>query len=141
MIRHAIFNGLVFDENDNPIETKYVGDDPCYVIDDQGFKRHILAETVDRQVLNEMLGMMEGHEDIIGEQTAKMLGQEDLFTRAVIINQLKQMDQQFEKLFETGIPEDAKAYLGMMGFKIIIDMHGNLVELRQPGATIDPEDE
>lgn len=141
MIRHAIFNGLVFDENDNPIETKYVGDDPCYVIDDQGFKRHILAETVDRQVLNEMLSMMEGHEDIIGEQTAKMLGQEDLFTRAVIINQLKQMDQQFEKLFETGIPEDAKAYLGMMGFKIIIDMHGNLVELRQPGATIDPEDE
>jgi hypothetical protein len=34
-----------------------------------------------------------------------------------------------------GIPEEARAYLGMSGFKVIINVHGEIVRLDQPSAT------
>ncbi|KUK81823.1 MAG: hypothetical protein XD97_0557 [Pelotomaculum thermopropionicum] len=135
-MKYALFTGLIFDENDNPIENVYIGQDSCYVVDDHGFKRHILSETVDRQVLDQMRAMIEGNEEIISQQTAKMLGQDDIFTYAMIANQLKNMDEHFDKLLESGIPNDAKSYMGLMGFKIIINVHGEVVTINQPG--IDP---
>ena len=77
MSRVAVFDGLVVDELDNPVDVVYVGSTPHYVVDDDGFMRHILAEQVDRQVLNIMLEGIEGHEEIISEQAAKMTGQDD----------------------------------------------------------------
>ncbi len=138
-MKRALFSGLIFDENGNPVEGVYVGQDSCYVIDDHGFKKHILSELVDRQVLDQMRSMVEGNEELISKQTAKMLGQEDIFTYAMIANQLKNMDEQFDKLLETGIPDEAKSYMGMMGFKIIINIHGDVIKVDQPG--IPPGDE
>lgn len=137
MPRQPLFLGLVFDEANRPADIAYVGGEPCYVVDDAGFRRHIPSEQVDRQVLDEMRKMMEGNEGLVSEQTAKMLGQDDIFTRAMIENQLKNIDKQFEALFETGIPEDGRAYMGMLGFKVIINLHGEVVRLEQPGAISD----
>lgn len=134
MPRKALFSGLVVDENDQQVETAYVGEEPTYVVDDAGFKRHIPAEQVDRQVLEMMRGQIQGNEDLISEQTAKMLGQDDIFTRAMIENQLKKIEQQFNALMETGIPEEGRAYMGMMGFKVVINYHGDVVQLIQPSA-------
>lgn len=135
MISKPLFEGLIFDENDQPIEVSYVGNEPCYVVNDAGFLRHIPSKDVDNQVLQLIKQQIEGHEDIISEQTAKMLGQEDLFTHAVIQNQLKNIEKQFDVLMETGIPEEGRAYMGMMGFRIIIDVHGEIVRVDQPGLT------
>jgi hypothetical protein len=140
MAPKALFAGLVVDEFDRPVSLVNVGDEPCYVVDDAGFRRHIPSEQVDLQVLNAMREMIEGHESIITEQTAKMLGQDDIFTRAMIEAQLRNMDKQFSALFETGIPEDTQAYLGMMGLRIKINMHGEVIEINQPGM-IDPDSE
>lgn len=134
MPRQPLFPGLVFDEADRPVDVAYVGGEPCYVVDDAGFRRHIPSEQVDQQVLDEMRAMMEGNEGLVSEQTAKMLGQDDIFTRAMIENQLKNIDKQFEALFETGIPDEGRAYMGMLGFKVIINVHGDVVRLEQPGA-------
>ena len=38
-------------------------------------------------------------------------------------------------------PEDVRAYLGMMGFKIIINMHGEVLKVEQPGAITNDGDE
>ena len=133
MASKAIFFGLVVDENENPVEVSQVGDEAMYIVNDSGFRRHIPAESVDRQVLNMMKEQIKGNEDVIGEQTAKMLGQEDLFSRAIIQNQIKQIDQQFDQLLQTGIPEEGRAYMGMMGFKIVINLHGEVIRLDQPG--------
>ena len=54
-------------------------DEPCYVVNDSGFRRHSPSEQVDRQVLELMAESMEGHEDLLIEQAAKLLGQEDIF--------------------------------------------------------------
>jgi hypothetical protein len=140
MPSQPLFAGLIFDESDNPVEVAFVGDEPFYVVDDAGFRRHIPSEQVDRQVLESMRELIDGHEGILSEQTAKMLGQEDIFTRAMIESQLKNIDQQFDALFEAGIPEEGRAYMGMMGFRITINIHGDVTQVDQPGM-IDPDDE
>lgn len=140
MPRQPLFAGLIVDERESPVDVAYVGDEPCYVVDDAGFLRHIPSEEVDRQVLENMLEMIEGHENILSEQAAKMLGQEDIFTKAMIENQLKQMDKQFDNLLNTGIPEEGRAYMGMMGFRIKINLHGEVIEINQPGM-VDPDEE
>lgn len=137
MIRKALFGGLVIDENGRAAETAYVGEEPCYVVDDAGFRRHIPAGQVDRAVLAQIAELMKGSEDLISAQAAKMLGQEDIFTKAMIEQQLKNVDKQFDAMMETGIPEDARAYLGMLGFKVVINMHGEVLRVEQPGAAGD----
>jgi hypothetical protein len=69
-----------------------------------------------------------------------MLGQDDIFSKALIENQLKNLDQQFETVLKTGIPEDGRAYMGMMGFRVKINIHGDVLEVNQPGM-IAPDDE
>jgi hypothetical protein len=140
MPNQAVFAGLVFDENDNPADVAYVGDEPCYVVNYEGFRRHIPSEQVDRQVLKFMGDMIEGHEDLISEQTAKMLGQDDPFSVAAINAQLQNLDQQFDQVLQVGLPEDVRAYLGMMGFRIRINVHGEVLEVEQPGMIADDDE-
>jgi hypothetical protein len=136
----ALFDGLVIDENDQAVSVNYVGDEPCYVVDDAGFLRHIPSQEVDRQVLQILFEMIQGSEGLLSEQAAKMLGQEDIFTKAMIENQLKQMDKQFDTILNTGIPEEGRAYMGMMGFRVRINVHGEVLDVDQPGM-IDPGEE
>lgn len=139
MPRQPLFTGLVVDENETPATTAFVGDEPCYVVDDAGFRRHIPSEQVDRVVLSQIAGLMKGSEEFISEQAAKMIGQEDIFTKAMLENQLKNFDQQFDQLLQTGLPEDTRIYLGMVGFKVVINVHGEVVRLEQPNAPNDDE--
>jgi len=134
MARQPLFAGLVVDESGNLAETAYVGGEPCYVVNDGGFRRHIPSEQVDLVVLGQLVEAMKGNEGLISEQTAKMLGQEDIFTRAVIEQQLKTMDKQFDAILDAGIPENGRVYLGMTGFKIIINVHGEVLRVEQPSA-------
>lgn len=141
MSKTPLFAGLVLDEFGNPAETALVGDEPCYVVNDAGFRRHIPSEQVDRQVLGQIAELMKGSEDLISKETAKMLGQEDVFTTAAIEQQLKNIDKQFDHLMQVGIPEDMRAYLGMMGFKVIINVHGEVLSVDQPGTASGGEGE
>jgi hypothetical protein len=134
MPRQPLFTGLVMDEAGRLAETAFVGGEPCYVLDDAGFRRHIPSEQVDRAVLAQMQEMMKGSEGFISAQTAKMLGQEDIFSKAMIEQQLKNIDQQFEALMQAGIPEEGRAYLGMLGFKVVINHHGEVIRVEQPSA-------
>ena len=141
MARQPLFAGLVVDENDRVLEAAVVGDEPFYVVDDAGFKRHIPAVQIDRQVLEHMRDLMKGSEDLLSEQAAKMLGQEDIFSKAMIEQQLKNIDRQFEPLMQQGLPEEARAYLGMLGLKVIVNYHGEVIRVDQPGAAAPEEGE
>ena len=139
MTKKAVFEGLVYDEQDNQLNVVYVGDEPCYVINDQGFSRHIPSQEVDNQVLKVMRDQIIENKDTITEQTAKMIGQEDLFTYALIHNQLENVDEQLDHLMTNGLPENARAYMGLMGFKIVINHHGEVVRVDQPTAPDEEE--
>jgi hypothetical protein len=137
MPRQPLFAGLVVDENGHVAETAFVGE-PMYVVDDAGFRRHIPSEQVDRVVLSQLAEMMKGSEDLLSEQTAKMIGQDDIFTKAILERQIKDIDKQFDQLLQVGLPENARVYLGMVGFKIVINVHGEVVRVEQPSG---PDDE
>jgi hypothetical protein len=137
MSREPLFKGLVVDEDDQPVGTSVIGSEPCYVVNDAGFLHHIPSEQVDRFVLEKLGSQISGNEGLIAEQTAKMMGQEDLFTHAIIQNQLKNISQQFDQLLDSGIPEESRAYLGMIGFRVVINFHGEVVRIDQPSAPAD----
>ena len=136
----AVFEGLVFDENDQQLKVSFVGNEACYVIDDNGFLRHVPSEQIDRQVLEELGGQIEENKDIIAEQTEKMIGKDDLFTHAIIQNQLENMDGQMDHLMEQGLPEEGRAYLGMLGFRIIVNYHGEVLRVEQPAMPASEEE-
>jgi hypothetical protein len=139
--RNALFSGLISDEEDQPVEVVRVGGDAFYVVDDDGFMRHVECEHVDRQVLSHFFGLIQGHESLISEQTMKMIGQEDIFTKAAIESSLQNLDDQIDTILEQGLPEEVRAYLGMLGFRIIIDVHGDVVRIDEPAASEDPFDD
>ena len=138
MSRVAVFAGLVVDESDNPVDVVDVGSTPHYVVDDDGFLRHILAEQVDRQVLSVMQdNVMENREAIVAGML-EYLGKEDLFTKAAIEMSLGQMDENMEQLLNIGIPEETRQWLGFMGFRVVVNVHGEVIHIDMP-ATIEPE--
>ncbi len=137
MSSNALFQGLVVDEYDQSVDVRQVGDEYFYVIDDDGFLRHVESEPVDRKVLNELFSMIAGQEELISQGAMKMLGQEDIFTKAAIEASLKDVDRQIEGLLTTGLPEDMRTWLGMMGFRVVLDIHGEVIEIAQPTASDD----
>lgn len=140
MAKQALFQGLIADESGNPVEVTYVGGEAYYVIDEDGFKRHVESEQVDRQVLEKFAEYIRGNEDLISEGTMKAIGQEDIFTKAIIDNSLKNLDRQFDQLLESGLPDDVRAWMGMLGFRVRVDARGEVIEITQPGQTGDELD-
>ena len=63
----------------------------------------------------------------------EMMGQDDVFTKAAVESSINRM----EEAVGQPIPEDARQWLGMLGFRIVIDFHGNIVEIQMPAGGID----
>jgi hypothetical protein len=59
----------------------------------------------------------------------------------LIENQLNNIVQQFEALMNTGIPDEMRGYVGMMGFVFVINVHGEIIDLQQPGSAPPPGEE
>ena len=110
-------------------DVAYVGGSAQYVILDEGFRRHVEASEVDRQVLRYMRDQMEPYKDVAVAEMMRMLGQDDLFTKVAIDSSLKNIDQALGH----SLPEDARAWLGMLGFRIVVNVHGEVVKIDLPG--------
>jgi hypothetical protein len=131
---------LVSDEKGQAVETAYVGDEPNYVVDDDGFRRHVPAGAVDRQVLAALRAQVLEHKGLVLEGAMKMMGRDDLFTKAMLDSSLDHMDEHFERLMQTGLPPGTLQWLGMMGFRIVINYHGELVRFEPADfGTADPD--
>ena len=136
MANNAMFAGLVVDEDGNAAEVAWVGENACYVVMDDDFRRHIDAEQVDKQVLRFMRGQVEEHRDLAVTQMLDMLGKDDIFTKAAVESSINNIDQQVGQ----PIPEEARQWMGMLGFRVVIDFHGNVVDIQLPaGGTDDDE--
>ena len=129
----AVFAGLVFDELGRALGATTIGGEAQYVIDDDGFLRHIDAASIDRQVLAVIQEQINAHKDIVEEGMMRMLDNYDLFTKAAIDASIKNIDQ----VLERGIPDDARMWLGMMGFRVVVNVHGDVIKFDMPGTTLD----
>lgn len=131
MARYAMFEGLVFDEAGTPLPVVMVGEDACYVVTDDDFKRHISAESVDGQVLRALRQQVEGQRDAAVSAMLQMLGSDDLFTKAAVESSINNM----EKAVGSPVPAEARQYLGMVGFRIVLDYHGDVMDISMPAAS------
>ncbi len=134
----ALFSGLVYSEEGELVETAFIGSEPHYVIMDGDFKRHVAAQKVDQQVIGFIQQQASASKDVVTEQIMGFLGKDDLFTKAMIDSSITNMDQQ---VMTQGLPDDARTMLGMMGFKIVVNVHGDLVDLDMPAQELPGDEE
>ena len=132
MARQTMFEGLIYDENENPVMTSIVAGEEQYVVDDDGFHRHIDAEYVDRQILSFFLEQLSQNKDMAVEQAMEMMGQDDLLTKAAIDDSLSHISA--DQIIAQGVPAQARDMLGMFGFRVVINLHGDVVSMEQPAA-------
>jgi hypothetical protein len=136
MATTAMFEGLVVDEKGNQAPVKWVGDRACYVVDDDGFLRHIDAVKVDRQVLAFIKGQVDSHRDLAVDGVLQMLGKDDLFTKAAVESSIEKMDESVGQ----PIPAEARQWLGMLGFRIVINDESEVIDIEMPAGGIDEGD-
>ena len=133
MAQQAMFSGLVCDMRELSVEIAFIGNEAHYVVDDNGFLRHIDAEHVDRQVLSIFIRQLQDNKDLAVEQALKLIGRDDLITKAAIDASMRNIDM--NQIIKQGIPEQARNMMGMLGFRIIINHHGEVVKMDQPHVT------
>jgi hypothetical protein len=134
MSKTALFAGLVVDEGDRSLETTLVGGEAFYVVDDDGFRRHVPAEDIDKAVLTELRDQIMENRDAVTQGALQMMGADDLFSKAMIDSSLNNIDSNFAKLMDQGLPEQARQWLGMLGFRIVVNYHGEVVRMDSPGV-------
>ncbi len=130
MARRAMFEELISDESGNMVTVAYVGGEAFYVVNDQGFLRHVEAEGLDREVLGLFVTQLQDNKELAIEQALRMMGQDDLFTKAALDASIRNV--KIDDMLLQGLPSQARDMLGMLGFRIVINHHGELVRLDQP---------
>ncbi len=131
----AFFAGLVETEDGAPVAAVTIGGESFYVIDDQGFRRHVDAQPIDRAVLAQFLEQLQEHPDEASAAMLRMMGQDDLFTKAMVDSTIRKIN--LDQIAGQNLPPEARQWLGMLGFRIVIDLHGEILRVDMPAA---PED-
>ncbi len=131
----ALFDGLVSLENGQSVTTIVIGGVAHYVVPDAGFMHHITAREIDRQVLHILRDQLESHRELAVEAALELIGKDDLFTKAMVDASIDNM----ERILDQGIPDAMRAWLGMTGFRVIVNYRGEVVRVEQPGQ-IDADD-
>ena len=131
-----MFEGLVFDERRKAAHVNHVGERACYVVDEDGFLRHIDAALVDQQVLEFLKGQVDEHRDLAVSGMLDLMGKDDIFTKAAVESSIDNIDQAVGQ----AIPEQSRQWLGMMGFRVIINDQGEVVDIEMPAGEIEEDD-
>jgi hypothetical protein len=129
------FEDLVVTEDGEPVSVSYVGSTAYYVIDDQGFRRHVEARPIDRAVLEQFMAQLAEHRDEAAQAMLRMMGRDDLFTKAAVDSALQNIN--LEQMLDQTLPVEARQWLAMLGFRVVINLHGELVRVEMPAAAGD----
>jgi hypothetical protein len=128
MGHRAVFEGLVYDEAGRSLAVAQVGGEANYVVAEDGFQYHVEAEPIDREVIGVFRSEAMANRELLSAKVMEMMGKDDLFTKVMIEDSLAKMEQ----LIQVGLPEDARNMLGMVGFRVVIDRHGAITEIKMP---------
>jgi hypothetical protein len=126
----AFFEGLIVTEDGAPVEVSYVGTTAYYVIEDQGFRRHVEAREVDRPVLTQFMDQLQEHREEAVMAMLMQLGQDDLFTKAAVESTVRNLN--VDQILDQGLPPQARQMLSMLGFRIVVNVHGEVVRVDMP---------
>lgn len=129
LTRKALFPGLVYNEQGQPAEVAYIGGVAHYAIPDDGFLRHVEAWAVDRVVIAALKEQISSVKDELVLAILQMLGKEDIFTKAALEASIRNLEHNLVH----GDPNQWAPWLKLMGFRIVVNVHGEVVEIIFPG--------
>ena len=133
----ALFQGLVYNEAGEPVGVAYIGGEAHYAIPDEGFVRHVEASAVDDAVLTDLQQRIESMKDQVVPAVMEMAGRNDILTKAAIEASIRNLKDSVRQS-----PESMQwvSWLRLLGFRIIVNVHGQVVEVIYPEAS-EPGDE
>jgi hypothetical protein len=131
--RQPFFAGLVYNEEGQPVEVAQVGGEPYYAIPDGSFLRHAEALEVDRQVIARLKEKLLPMKDALVEGVMQMTGSDDPFSRAAVDMSIENMERVLEVEEALAHTEDLRLWLGFSGFRVVVNVHGEVVRVELPG--------
>jgi hypothetical protein len=136
VLHQALFTGLVYNEAGEPAQTVYIGGIAHYAIADDGFLRHVEAYRIDNVVLAQIKEQITSVQDEVVQGMLQMLGKDDLFTKAAIDASIRSLEDNVRR----SDPEQWLTWLRLFGFRIIVDVHGEVVEVIYPEQPAEDDD-
>ncbi|MBM3188731.1 MAG: hypothetical protein FJZ90_08425 [Chloroflexi bacterium] len=134
--QQALFPGLVFNEAGERAEVVTIGGLAHYAVPDAGFLRHVEAHVVDDAVVARIKEQITSMQDEVVRGILQMLGRDDLFTKAAIDASIRNLEQGIRQ----ADPEQWAPALRLFGFRVIVDVHGNVVDVIFPEAPADDDE-
>lgn len=131
--RQALFAGLVYNEKGEPAELRYIGGAAHYAIPDDGFMRHVEALTVDSAVLAMIKEQITSMQDEVVRGMMAMIGKDDIFTKAAIDASIRNLENNVRQ----SDSNQWLPWLRLLGFRVVVNVHGQVVRLiypEQPGG-------
>lgn len=135
MMATAAFAGLVHSTQDKPVPVKRIGPNDFYVVTEDGFDWHIEADKVDAAVWKQLKEQFQQLKGGILPDVLDAMGQGDPFTVAAYEAAIDNLGNA-ENMF---ILPEHRDILALVGFRIIIDYHGDVWEIQMPAQEIDPD--
>jgi len=137
MPRKALFPGLIYNEIGEPCEVVHIGGVAHYAVPDDGFLRHVEAHAVDDVIIATIKEQVTSMQDEVVLGMLQMLGKDDIFTKAALEASLRNLDQHIKQ----GDPNQWVPWLRLFGFRVVVNVHGEVVEIIQPTMPPDEGDE
>ncbi len=135
--RPAAFEHLIYDLAGESVPIKKIGSHDFYVVEEDGFDYHIAASKVDAAVWDTLKShFQKAKEDHLPAALAAM-GVEDPFTLAAYEAAIDNIGMADTLL----IAPEHKDMLALMGFRVVIDCHGDVQDVVLPEQEIEPEDD
>lgn len=126
--RQALFPGLVYNEQGEPAQLVYIGGVAHYAIPDAGFMRHVEAYKVDKAVIAQLQEQISSMKDEVVRGMLQILQKDDIFTKAALEASIRNMEQNIRQ----SDPNQWLPWLKLFGFRIVVNVHGEVVELIYP---------
>ena len=133
----AAFEHLVYDQTGSSVPVKKIGGNDFYVVVEDGFDYHIEAGKVDAAVWNTLKSHFLQVKDDQLPAALEAMGVEDPFTLAAYeaaIDNIGAADA-------LTIAPEHKDMLALLGFRIVIDYHGDVKDVVMPEQDMSSEDD
>lgn len=124
----ALFPGLVYNQAGEEARVVTIGGVAHYAIPEDGFLRHVEAYYVDESVLSRMQEMMSTMRDEIVAGMLQLMGTDDILAKAAIEASIDNVGQSLRR-------SDSSQWAPMLrlyGFRVIVDVHGDVQEIIFP---------
>jgi hypothetical protein len=136
-LRQALFPGLVYNQAGDEAPVVMIGGVAHYAIPDDGFMRHVEAYRVDNYVVAALQEQVLSMREELVQGILQMMGTDDILTKAAIEASISNMGQNIRQ----SDPSQWAPMLRVYGFRIVVDVHGQVVEIMHPAQPGVDDDE